>query len=294
VATTAVATTSTTTAPVVAVRDLLTVRPFGATDGPVSLRVYEVDAHATPAGAQPGQVVLDYRLEIAFYPAGRTGAVIIDTETTDRQLAATLACRQPGCTSFQPLNQEIMTTADLTLRTTEMPLTEGLHDLAMTIAYDDGGLDPFIVQFLASTSPNPDISEQVRTLTGPPTNVQTITDVGNFAYFVTSAFGSIWIAGKGSRTVTRLDSASGEVLATIPVSDPANRITATDTAVYVSGKSVTRIDPTHNTATTIEIPEFSLAVIGHDDQVWATGFSGGFERIDSDATVKKLNVATGA
>jgi outer membrane protein assembly factor BamB len=249
----------------------------------------------TPAGAEAGQVVLSYQLELGFDPAGRTGAVIVDTETKDRQLAVTLPCRQPGCTSFSPLNQDIIAMVGLTVRTTTIPLTEGLHDLAMTIAYDDGSLEHFVVQFLAaSASPSPDLAEQIRTLTGPPANVQTVFGVGNFAYFITSAFGSIWVAGKASRTVTRLDAASGEVLATFPVSDPANRITATNTAVYVSGKSVTRINPTDNTATTIEIPEFSLAVIGHGDQVWATGFQGGFERIDPDATVTKLNVSRGA
>ena len=275
-------------------RDLLTVRPFGASDGPVGFRTYAVDTRVTPAGPEAGQVVLGYQLQIGFDPAGRTGAVIVDTETSDRQLAVSVGCPQPGCTSFQPLNQEILATVNLTVTTTTTPLTEGLHDLEMTIAYDDGGLDPFIVQFLANAAPSPDVAEQVRTLTGPPANVQTVLGVGNFAYFITSAFGSIWIAGRASRTVTRLDAVTGEILATFPVSDAANRITATNTAVYVSGKSVTRIDPTDNTATTIEIPEFSLAVIGHDDQVWATGFSGGVERIGSDATVTKVNVTTGA
>ena len=183
---------------------------------------------------------------------------------------------------------------NLTVTTTDTPLTEGLHDLAMTIAYDDGGLDPFIVQFLANASPSPDVAEQVRTLTGPPANVQTVLGVGNFAYFITSAFGSIWIAGEASRTVTRLDAVTGEILATFPVSGPANRITATNTAVYVSGKPVTRIDPTDNTATTIEIPEYSLAVIAHDDQVWVAGSFGGIEHIEPDGTITRLNPAIGA
>ena len=65
-------------------------RPFGASDGPVGLRTYAVDTRVTPAGAEPGQVVLGYQLQIGFDPAGRTGAVIVDTETKDRQLAVTM------------------------------------------------------------------------------------------------------------------------------------------------------------------------------------------------------------
>ena len=287
-------TAPTTSTSAAAVRNPLTVRPFGASQGPVSLRTYALDAQSAPAGTEPGQVVLAYQLEIGFYPGGRTGAVIVDTETKDRQLAVRLACHQPGCTSFQPSNQEIMAIANLTVRTTDVPITEGLHDLAMTIAYDDGSSERFVVQFLADASPSPDISEQVRTLTGPPVNVQTVTGVGNFAYFITSAFGSIWVAGKSSRTVTRLDAVTGEILATIPVAGPANRITASNTAVYVTGNPVTRIDPIDNAATTIELPEYSLAAIAHEDQVWVSGSFGGVQRIERDGTLMLLDAAIGA
>lgn len=260
----------------------------------MSLRTYALDAQSTPAGTEAGQVVLAYQLEIGFYPGGRSGAVVVDTETKDRQLAVRLACHEPGCTSFQPSNQEIMATANLTVRTTDVPLTGGLHDLAVTIAYDDGSSERFVVQFLADASPSPDIADQVRTLTGPPVNVQTVTGVGNFAYFITSAFGSIWVAGKSSRTVTRLDAVTGEILATISVAGPANRITASNTAVYVTGDPVTRIDPIENTVTTIDLPEYSLAAIAHDDQVWVSGSFGGVQRIEPTGTLTLLDAAIGA
>ena len=152
----------------------------------------------------------------------------------------------------------------------------------MSVNLDDGTAYPLSVVYVVNSVPG----DQARLITdshGAPAEVQSVLGVGGFAYFLTAAFGSMWIVGKSSETLTRVDARTGQIQATIRLSaGQINRITATDEAVYVSGDPVTRVDPTDNSVTTIDLPAHSLAIIGDHEQVWAAG-SGGVERIDADA-----------
>jgi DNA-binding beta-propeller fold protein YncE len=65
-------------------------------------------------------------------------------------------------------------------------------------------------------------------------------------------FGSLWIANGPSRTVTRVDPATGAVQAVIPVVRPASVLAAGAGSMWLTsfpGNTLTRIDPATNTVT---------------------------------------------
>jgi hypothetical protein len=254
------------------------------------LRLSQTSVASTPLTGSVGQVVLRYELNIDFDTVGRGGTITAADATDDGQLGATLGCQQSACSFVSGAAAPVVTT-DVTVNTTGAVVSEGIHNLPMSLNYDDGTTFAFSVKFVVNPVAGPDVSRQISQSVGLPAEVQRVQGVGGFSYHLTSAFNSIWIIGKNSETLTRLDARTGQIEATIRLSaGQTNRVTATNTAVYVSGNPVTRIDPTDNSTTTIQLPDHSLAIIADHDRVWAAGSRSPIERIDADGTVTSLDV----
>ena len=87
--------------------------------------------------------------------------------------------------------------------------------------------------------------------------------------------GSLWVANHDARTVTRIDQASGKVVANIPVPSEPHRVAYGAGAAWVGNwhdNSVSRIDPTTNRVVGSPIPIGFRAgnlVVGTDG-VWVT------------------------
>jgi hypothetical protein len=182
---------------------------------------------------------------------------------------------------------------DVTVTTAGALVSVGSHTLPMSLNFDDGTAFPFNVRFVVNPLAGDEVLGRITDSTGPPAEVQRVVGVGGFAYHLISAFDSLWIVGKNSETLTRIDAVTGQIEATIRLSaGQTNRVTATDDAVYVSGNPVTRIDPTDNSTTTIQLPAHTLGIIGDHQRVWAAG-GDGVERIDADGTVTGLAMPDG-
>lgn len=264
------------------------VEPVGTNGGLYGLRLSQTAVVSTPLTGVAGQTVLHYTLQVEIDTGGRGGTITSDATTDDGQLRASLDCKQSGCTFAAGGVQRI--TTDVTVTTAGAVVSGESHNLPMSLNFDDGTALPFGVKFVVNPLAGDVVLRQINDSTGPPAEVQRVVGVGGFAYHLISAFHSLWIVGKNSETLTRLDASTGQIEASIRLSaGQTNRVTATDTAVYVSGNPVTRIDPTDNSTTTIELPAHSLGIIGDHEQVWAAGRDG-VERIDADGTVTGLGV----
>ncbi len=275
------------TVPVSPPADQRVVEPIGAVGGPFAIRVSSTSIESVPLSGDAGQEVLRYQLRIGYDSGGRSGTVTSNATTDDGQFGVALGCR-PGC-AFSASDLSVVDT-DVVVTARATTVSDGPHRLLMSVNLDDGTVYPFSVVYVVNALAGDAEARLITESRGAPTEVQNVVGVGGFAYHLTAAFGSMWIVGKSSETLTRVDARTGQIQATIRLSaGQTNRITATDEAVYVSGDPVTRIDPTDNSATTIDIPDHSLAVIGAHEQVWAAGF-GGVERIDADGTVTSLDL----
>ncbi len=121
--------------------------------------------------------------------------------------------------------------------------------------------------------------------------------VGNFAYHAVTAFDSIWIAGRASGTVTRIDAASGELVAIIrirdgiPSSSPSRLAVGSD-AIYAAGSPLVRIDPNDNSITRIDGGTDALGVIADGNTVWIADFNN-IQRIDPDGGITPLDIEQG-
>jgi hypothetical protein len=240
-----------------------------------------------------GGLELTYQLQLGFNPSDRSGVIVTATESTDAQLSIEVACEADDC-SFQPRNDEIQTSLEMTVRTSSDQLTAGLHTAPFAIRFDDGSITAFDLQFYAQPAPSVDITNEVAASSGEPTIVQRVFDVGRFPYHAITAFDSIWVLGQASGEVARIDATTGALLATIPLG-PADsrvsslRLTAGDNYVYAAGTPVVRIDPSDNTATAIDNGSTAFGVVAEMDTVWAAGREG-LQRVDPDETITTLNV----
>jgi YVTN family beta-propeller protein len=111
---------------------------------------------------------------------------------------------------------------------------------------------------------------------------------------VTAGFGSIWVANGPEDTVTRLDPATNDVEAIVPVPDPASVLAAGSGAIWLTslpGNTVTRIDPSTNAATgTTSLAPSGLGPIGvtvFGGFVWVANHDG-----DPTGSVAKIDPAT--
>lgn len=275
----------------------LRVRPFGAQGDDGTLRVMAFDVESVAGADSAGDVVLTYELDLGFDPAGRSGTVITPEATSDGQLAIEVGCVVEGCLEFVPVNDFRQTSIEVTVRRTAAALEPGTHLAPFDLVFDDGTTEAFDLVLWAEPEPSADVSDAVLASTGPPQRVQTVFTGGNFAYHATAAFGSIWVLNTNSGTVSRIDEISGELLATVAMSASgaggvgANRLTATDDAVYVNATPAVRIDPDTNEATAIGDGVNTAAIIADNDAVWAASFVGPIVRIDPDMTVTEIGPA---
>jgi streptogramin lyase len=98
-----------------------------------------------------------------------------------------------------------------------------------------------------------------------------------------AGFGSLWLANGPARTVTRIDPASGAVIAVIPVAAPASVLATGEGSVWVTsfpGNTVTRIDPVTNAVT----GSISLASVGGRGPIGVTVYEGFVWVADHDGT----------
>jgi len=251
----------------------------------------------SPAGPfAPGDVVLSYVLQVGFDTGGRPGRVVLPAATDDGELTLTSSCKGIGCDRFQGKSVEIQVTVPLTLARTTATLTEGAHDATAQIRYDDGSIQAFTIGVHVGLLPSASISDAVTVSTGAPAPVQSVYDVGNFAYDEVSAFGSVWVLGKSSRTVTRVDAVTGAVLARIALPPNAtyttspSRLAAGSDAVLVSAQPLLRIDPATNAVTAVKGDVFAQAVVADGRVAWTAGRDGHIQRVDADGTVTTLSL----
>jgi YVTN family beta-propeller protein len=100
----------------------------------------------------------------------------------------------------------------------------------------------------------------------------------------------VWVANSLDDTVARIDAASGEVVATIPVGGTPAAVTVGDGAVWVAestGGRVSWIDPDSNEVVgSIAVGNGPRAIAASTDSVWVAN--------SLDGTVSRLDVATDA
>ncbi|MCU1395991.1 MAG: hypothetical protein JWM34_4419 [Ilumatobacteraceae bacterium] len=295
--TTTAQTSTASTTPAATPSSALIVHPFGSRSEVIDVGVTDANVTTHRAATNPGDVVLDYELQIGFDPRNLSSTIETPAATSDTQLAIETSCATSGCLSVQPVNDRIQTTVQLTVRRTTVDLTRGEHDAPFAIHFTDGTVERFTIGLYAEPAPSEAIATQATTLTGPPRAIQTVFDIGHFDYHMISAFGSIWLLGQSSYSVTRLDARTGAVLASIPIGIPSNRLTANADAVYVAGDPVLRIDPATNTVTPLTAPGLTVnsrAIIADGQTLWAASLTGGIYRIDPDGTVTILHPSTPA
>lgn len=121
----------------------------------------------------------------------------------------------------------------------------------------------------------------------PPPQVATIK-VGGGSSGVAVGPQDVWVSNYDDGTVSRLDPASGRVLATIPVGKAGGDIVACPDVVWVISDSrfIARIDPTSRQVTgrfQVGAPVVDLAV-RCGESVWASGADGTISRIRQGAT----------
>jgi signal peptidase I len=227
------------------------------------------------------------------------GRVAIDGRVIDEPWLATGTTTQPGGRRTTLLSaDEYFLLGDNRANSNDSrftgPIKRSLIEAKVTNAVTDStSLPP------ASTAPASTVSVSATTVsprsaTTIPGSRMIVDDVGRFAYHSISAFGSIWILGKSSGTVTRIDPVTGAIQARIqldgpPFSSSLNRLAASSDSVYVSSDPITRIDPTTNTASTIAGVPSAAAVVADGPILWVAG-PGAVHRIEPDGTVTALDV----
>jgi virginiamycin B lyase len=110
------------------------------------------------------------------------------------------------------------------------------------------------------------------------------------------AAGSLWVTDNAAHTVVRLDPATGDVLATIPLEVEPFSMDANEEAVWVSaldGNQVIRIDPkTNAVVATIEVPSAANFAFT-DGAVWVTNLRlGKVTRIDPQTNTVTATIDT--
>jgi len=295
-ATTQPTTTAATTTTTSADAPPFAVTPFGARADFVGLRIYQNDVRSPQGPFAPGEVVLSYVLQVGFDAGGRPGRLVMPATTDDGELALASACKGIGCDRFQGESVEIQVTVPLVITRTAATLTAGVHDATSQLRYDDGSVQTFAIVVRVDPLPSDSISAEVQSSSGAPVAVQYVYDVGNFAYHQVSAFGSIWVLGKNSRTVTRVDAVTGAVVARISLPPNAtfttspSRLAASSDAVLVSAQPMLRIDPSNNSVSAVKGNVFAQAVIADGRTAWTTGRSGEIQRVDADDTITTLRL----
>lgn len=272
----------------------LTVSPFGVSSVDFAVRSYQLDISSKPV---PDGGVLTYQLQLGLDLGGRGGVIVAPEQTADEQIAIDASCDAVDCLRVDPNNQEIQTSLRITARYSNADVTTGEHVAPFGLQFDDGSSASFDVLLYAQPAAPTDLAERIATSTGEPEPVQKVFGVGNFAYHAVTAFDSIWIAGRNSGTVARIDAVTGELLATIPVregvpnSSPSRLAVGSD-AIYAAGSPVVRIDPSDNSTTRIDGGTDALGVIADESTVWAADFNG-IQRIDPDGTITPLDIEQG-
>lgn len=110
------------------------------------------------------------------------------------------------------------------------------------------------------------------------------------------AAGSLWVTDNAAHTILRLDPATGEVLATIPLDVEPFALNANEEAVWVSAldaNQVIRIDPkTNAVVATIEVPSAANFAFT-DGAVWVTNLRlGKVTRIDPQTNTVTATIDT--
>jgi len=120
--------------------------------------------------------------------------------------------------------------------------------------------------------------------------VQTIHDVGNDLQAISARGGDVWVAAFGSRTVTRINAETNQVVDRIEVGNQPSAILASDTDVWVANSgdnTVQRIDPkTGKTDAAIPVGNGPAALALDGSKLWVANARGG--------TVTELNTHTGS
>lgn len=253
-----------------------------------------LDVDIAPADVTPGSPALTMRLLVNL-TTDQAGRITTPAVTSDGQLAVGLSCDDDSadCLRFQPKERYWGGIVTVTMSHTAVLLTAGEHPVDVSFTADDGSVVETLT-IVASGVPEPDghFSRLATSLTGAPTPIQTVADVGRFGYDVISAFGSIWVLGKSSSTVTRIDATTGAVQATIPLdllTSARNRLAAGVDAVYVAAGPVVRIDPATNTTTTIGGDGRPLAITTDGTRVWTAGSTGVIQQVNPDGTTSNLD-----
>ncbi|MGB8858256.1 MAG: hypothetical protein WCC60_03320 [Ilumatobacteraceae bacterium] len=275
------------------------VMPYGTRSEWAGLRGYETAI--TPGAAPPaGAPALVYDLEIGFPPDGRSFGIEASSATDDGQLAIEVACATDDCSSLPSVNDRVQTTLHLTVRRTPAELTAGEHPAQFRLHFDDGTVEEFQVVLFAEPAPSAAAAVAVTAGSGTPARVQTVFGVGRFLYHSIAAFGSLWVLGKVSGTVTRIDAVTGAVVASVRIGEPGSgahsRLAADDSAVYVGGTPLLRINPATNEVSTIADSVAdgagAIAIVAGGTAVWTAGHEGPIQRIDTDGTVTDLGLPT--
>lgn len=297
-ASTSTSTTSTTTSTTEpAVTRRMIVSPFGVYSRDLPVRSYQLDVTTDPGPNDSDGATLRYELQLGLDLGGRGGVLVAPEQTSDEQIALEVNCEVADCLRVDPNGQEIQTTLRIVARYPDDGLTTGEHAAPFVLEFDDGSTATFDVLLYSQPAAPDDLAQQIASSTGVPEPVQQVFGVGNFAYHAVTAFDSIWIAGRNSGTVARIDAESGELLATISVrkgipSSSPSRLAVGSDAIYASGSPVVRIDPNDNSTTRIDGGTDALGVIADDNTVWAADFNN-IQRIDPDGSITELDVEQG-
>lgn len=270
--------------------------PYGASPtGDPFFQVRETNVNSTvePDSAGPGDVVLIYEVGITFNPDGRSSTLMqMSPTSTDGELATEVSCLTEGCLELEPVNDFVQTSLQLTVRRTDLELTVGAHSTEFELHFDDGTIGQFSIGQFAEPEPSVSFAQQVASSSGRPAVVQEVFAQGSFPYHAISAFDSIWVVDKYGGLVTRIDSTTGAVLATIETSrGNRNRLTASDTFIYVVGSPVYRIDPSTNTATAVPGTNGLAIAATNDDVVFTADYQNKqIQRVGADGSVATLDL----
>jgi YVTN family beta-propeller protein len=108
---------------------------------------------------------------------------------------------------------------------------------------------------------------------------------------------AVWVASYLDDTVSRIDPATNQVLATIPVGSGPTSIAATAGTAWVTNSldgTVGRIDVTTNRVIDIRVGECPMGVTASSDGVWVTNYSSDtVSRIDPDINRVVATAVTG-
>jgi hypothetical protein len=126
--------------------------------------------------------------------------------------------------------------------------------------------------------------------------LQRISVAGELCCTVAIGAGSLWLSAPDRGIVYRVDRTSGNVVASIPVSNPAVGVFGAGSLWALSGKDVVRIDPATNAVVTrISIPADAWVQAYAAGSVWLST-SRGLARLDpsTNAITAQIPIAGGA